>query len=87
MLVKQGPKRLCVGVGYSGELYAHADSTWRNFWEIEAGCSPPHWGEREETPNPSQLSVNGKRTLDPAPDILLVTANLKYIVLSEKGRK
>lgn len=60
MQVKQGPKRLCVGVGYSGELYAHADSTWRNFWEIEAGCSPPHWGEGRKPPIPASFQLMGR---------------------------
>lgn len=56
------------------------------FGKLSLGAAHPT-GEKGGTPNPSQLSVNGKRTLDPAPDILLVTANLKYVVLSEKGRK
>lgn len=53
-------------------------------WRL-AAARPP--GEREEPPIPANsFPVNGKRMLDPATDILLVTTNLKCPMLSKKKK-
>ena len=55
----QSHNKQCDSVGSSGELYVHANSTWRNFWEIEAGSSPPHW--REGAPQiPASFQLTGR---------------------------
>ena len=85
---KQDQTRLWVHAGYSRELHAHADSIHRDFWEIEAGCSPSSWREgRSPKSQPTHFQLMGRESW-----ILQLTSYWSLQIwnaqcLAKKGRK